>query len=64
MGTLGGVSCALGTASPPSHTLAALGLAKTSRALASVGKAHLRLRDLIEPREASGVHTMRTALFF
>jgi hypothetical protein len=49
MGTLGGFRSALGTRHPPCHPLAALGLAKPSRALApgrqAVGEARLRRRD-------------------
>ena len=43
-GNPGGVSCALGTRHPLCHPLAALGLAKPSRALAPVAEAHLRQR--------------------
>ena len=44
-GNPGRVSFALGTYHPPCHPLAALGLAKPSRALAPPGKARLRQRD-------------------
>ena len=44
MGTLEGFRSALGTHHPPNHPLAALGLAKPSRAVAAAGKASLRQR--------------------
>ena len=45
MGTLGGFASPFGPPPAPSSPLASVGLAKPSRALASAGKARLRLRD-------------------